>query len=392
VDGAIAVLDVVARAAEDGLDVERYGIPAVREDLVRAGADLDSLAALDVRVSEVVLAYARDLALGRVDPAGIDSLWTSANTFDPVAVVAGAADSGTVSELPDRLRPPHAGYAALRGALGRYRALADTGGAGDSAAARARQIEANLERWRWLPRDLGRRHVMVNFAAFEAAAVEDGALVLRTRVVAGRRDWPTPIVSGPILVIVANPRWNVPREIAAREILPAIRADTAFLTREGMAVYRGARPVDPRSVDWAAVSDTAFPFRLVQAPGPRNPLGRVKLVFASPFNVALHDTPARALFERSERAASHGCVRLERATDLAMWVAGSERREALPAALAAPEERALPVENAVMVHLVYWTAWAGEDGVLEVRRDLYGWDERLTRALDRAALPVARYP
>ncbi|HEX9611728.1 MAG TPA: L,D-transpeptidase family protein [Gemmatimonadales bacterium] len=379
---ALEALDVVGRSAEDGLDPGRYAPDAVREVLARAGDGTESLATVDVRLSELVLAYARDLALGQVDPAAIDSLWRSGNSFDVVAAVAAAVDADAVRGLPDRLRPPHVGYAALRAALARHRSAAPT--AVDTAADVAARIALNLERWRWLPRDLGRRHVMVNFAAFDATAVDDGVEALRTRVVAGRRDWPTPIASGQLTVVVANPRWNVPREIAVREILPLIRADSAFLDREGMVAYRGTQRIDPRTVAWAVLSDTAFPYHLVQAPGPRNPLGRVKLVFANPFNVALHDTPARALFAQAERAASHGCVRVERAVDFAMWALDAPGRDSLLLALTAPEERAIAPGRGgpVMVHLVYWTVSVAEAGALQLRDDLYGWDARLARALE----------
>jgi murein L,D-transpeptidase YcbB/YkuD len=374
-------LGVVERAGEDGLDPARYATSAVRDSLARVAGVVDSLAAADVRLSELVLAYARDLARGQVDPAAIDSVWRSGNDFDPVAAVAAVLDADAVRELPDRLRPPHVGYAALRAALARSGRRGAT--PGDSARDVARRIALNLERWRWLPRDLGARHVMVDLAAFEATAVDHGLAVLRTRIVSGRPDWPTPITSGRLTGVVANPRWSVPPEIAVREILPAIRADSGFLDREGMAVYRGTRRIDHRVVAWDAVPDTAFPYRFIQAPGPRNPLGRVKLVFANPFNVALHDTPARSLFAQAERAASHGCVRLERAVDVGTWALEAPARDSLLLALERPEERAIALGDAaaVMVHLAYWTASVGEGGALHLRDDLYGWDERLARAL-----------
>lgn len=382
---ALDLLDLIERAGEDGLDAERYETDDAREMLSaaqRAGPDAaEALAMADILVTEVALAWARDLSLGRVDPATIDALWRSGNAFDPVSAVGDAADSGTVHDLADRLRPPHLGYSALRVALARSRAAY-----GDSAEPWARRIELNLERWRWLPRDLGQRYVIVNFAAFEAVAVDGGSEALRTRVVAGRPDWPTPIASGQLASVVANPRWNVPHDIAVEEILPILRRNPAFLRREGITVYRGAREIDPRTISWKAVSDTAFPYRLVQAPGPRNPLGRVKIVFTNPFNVALHDTPARALFDRPERAESHGCVRLERAVDLAAWALGPAGADSLRAALKAPVERALSPGGPVMVHLVYWTAWVGDGGALRLHEDVYGWDERLERALAPATL------
>jgi murein L,D-transpeptidase YcbB/YkuD len=371
-------MSILSHAADDGLESARYDVDGTRDVVTRA-ADPEAVAAADVHVSRVAIRYARDLALGRVRPRDIDVGWTSANSFDPVAALGAALDWGTVASLPDRLRPPHPGYADLRSTLQEYRAQA----ASSEDSARVRLIELNLERWRWLPRDLGRRHILIDVAAFRAVAVDEHTEALQTRIVTGRAGWPTPIVSGQLRAVVANPAWNVPHDIAVQEILPALRRDGGFLAREGMAVYRNRKPVDPQSVEWAAVTDSAFPFRLVQAPGPRNPLGRVKLVFLNPFNVALHDTPSRSLFSHAERAGSHGCIRVEHAVELALWAVGPSRRDALRRALALSDERTLALGEQVDVHLVYFTAWVGANAELQVRPDIYGWDTRLARALER---------
>ena len=255
---------------------------------------------------------------------------------------------------------------------------------------RIRQIELNLERWRWLPRAPASRYVLVNSVAFELQLVEDEHAVMVARVIVGRPGWPTPIVSGALTHLVLNPVWNVPRSIALRELVPLIRSDAGYLRRMDIDVLLDAggpaRRVDPASVDWAAVTDSNFPYRLVQAPGPKNPLGRLKLVFPNPFNVALHDTPAGELFNAPSRTFSHGCIRVERVLDLAVRLLGNDPRwppETVARALEELRERSIVLLEPVPVYVGYWTAWVGSDSMAEFRDDPYGWDEELAGALAR---------
>lgn len=249
-----------------------------------------------------------------------------------------------------------------------------------------RVIGLNLERWRWVPRDMGTAPLMVNSAAF-AATRADTTGTWESAVVVGRRDWPTPIVAGRLTGIVFAPPWNVPRDIARLEIAPEACIDSTYLARGGFRLVDSTgAPVEPDSAAWAAVGDSASGIRVIQSAGPANPLGGVKLVFANRFNVSLHATPERSLFRRSMRAVSHGCVRMERAAELAArlladrpgWTPDSVAR-----AIADTVERLVPVADGVMVVLGYWTAWVGEYGTMHFRPDVYGWDAKLARALAR---------
>jgi murein L,D-transpeptidase YcbB/YkuD len=190
-----------------------------------------------------------------------------------------------------------------------------------SVERRVEQLELNLERWRWLPNDLGRRRLIVNIAAYQLEVVEDGAVVLAMRVVVGRRYHRTPVLSDTIRYLVVNPYWHVPRSIAAGELLPKIRRNPSYLANNRLRVFpilgADAREVDPKTVDWAAITPARFPFRLRQDPGPLNALGRVKFMFLNKYNVYLHDTPAGPLFEEAQRDFSHGCIRVEQPIELA---------------------------------------------------------------------------
>lgn len=250
------------------------------------------------------------------------------------------------------------------------------------AEARARQIEVNLERWRWLPRRLGDRYLLVNTAAFTARLVESGRPAVDLRVAVGSRDKPTPTFSDTIRYLVLNPSWNVPREIAREEILPMALADPEYLERGGYRILGPEGEIDPATLDPAILHPARFPYRLQQAPGPRNALGRVKFMFPNPHAVYLHDTPERHLFDRTRRDFSHGCIRIERAVELATrLLADRWTPERARTALGSHLETTVVLPDPLPIHILYWTAWVdGEDGV-SFRDDIYGRDGQLGRAL-----------
>lgn len=263
------------------------------------------------------------------------------------------------------------------------------------AAARVRQIELNLERWRWLPGDLGDLHLRVNLPAFGLTAFAGGRQELAMAVVIGRQGWGTPLFHGEVDQIVLNPEWNVPEAIATREILPEARRDPGYLAREGYEVLTGweadALLVDPSTIDWRQVEPESFRYRFRQPPGPRNALGRVKFVFPNRHSIYLHDTPAREVFRRSVRAVSHGCIRVEKARELALWALrreGGWDGDRLEAAIASGETRWLRLARPLPVFLLYWTAFPPDEpdaGPLHFRADLYGVDRALADALAAGA-------
>lgn len=256
--------------------------------------------------------------------------------------------------------------------------------------ARIRQIALNMERWRWMPDDLGRRHVFVNIAGFELNAVEDGTIRKAMRVVVGKLYRRTPVFSGEMSYLEINPFWHVPPKIAAKDLLPKIKADPAYLAQEGFSVFdgwdAGAARLDPASIDWARVSGQRFPYKLRQDPGPKNALGRIKFMFPNEHDVYLHDSPARELFRRTVRTFSSGCIRVERPLDLAEFVLDGQPgwdRAAVEAAMAEGETRIVTLAQKLPVHLTYLTAWTGEDGTIQFREDVYERDRTLDAALTR---------
>jgi murein L,D-transpeptidase YcbB/YkuD len=238
-----------------------------------------------------------------------------------------------------------------------------------TAEARVAQIEANMERRRWEARVRPATRIDVNIAAQRLTYLRDGAVALTMRTVVGRPTDRTPIFSDAVEAIVFNPPWNVPTTIATKEILPKLAKDPGYLARNRFVVQPGPGPVSQR---------------LQQLPGPESALGLVKFDLPNSFAVYLHDTPAKSAFARDERALSHGCIRLEKPIELARLLLAGEAAwppEAIQAALDGGATVRAPLSRAIPVSVGYWTVFMGDDGAINFRRDLYGWDARLTEAL-----------
>jgi len=253
---------------------------------------------------------------------------------------------------------------------------------------RVRQIELNMERWRWLPQDLGSKHIIVNIANFELDVKENQEQVMTMRVVVGKQYRTTPVFSAAMTYLVLSPYWHIPPTLAVQDKLPLIRKDVSYLEKQKIRVFQGwgaeTKEVDPAVVDWSRITAKNFGFRLRQDPGPLNALGQVKFMFPNGFNVYLHDTPSKELFEKSIRAFSSGCIRIEKPIELAEYLLMGDPRwtkERILAAIAKGSEETIILRDPIPVHLLYWTAWADEDGLVHFRDDIYRRDKRLYEAL-----------
>jgi L,D-transpeptidase YcbB len=278
------------------------------------------------------------------------------------------------------------------GVVGRYTLATLNVPAGE----RVRQIELNMERWRWIPHDLGYRHILVNIPDFHLRVVEGDKTVLEMRIVVGKEYTATPVFSGTIKYLEVNPYWNIPRSIAIEEILPKIRKDPDYPAKQGIRVFRDWREdapeIDPATIDWDRVTDRSFSFKLRQDPGPLNPLGRVKFIFPNRFAVYLHDTPARGLFQNLARGQSHGCIRVEKPLDLAMYLLSEDSRrtrEALAQTIDSGVPEVISLGDPIRVHILYWTAWVDAGGTVNFRNDIYERDPPLDMALKEGP-PSAR--
>lgn len=419
--------------AAEGLEPNRYHRQALLR--LRLGAERDVLA------TDAFLTAAAHLSRGAVDPAFVRPAWCGPPPrLDLAALLQSALDDRTLEETLPRLASRHEGYVRLRRALAMYREIARTGGwnavpsgrslrlgsndarvidlrrrlareptaiapvraapAAESplfdgelealvrhfqshhgiavdgvvgretlrelhvpAGDRARQLAVNMERWRWMPEDLGPSYALVNIAAFRLDVIEGGHSVLSMKTVVGKEYTKTPFFAARIAEVIVNPWWNVPDSIAAKELWPKQRRDRSYFAREHMVVERG---------------------RIRQRPGPWNALGRLKFNLPNPHDVYLHDTPAKQLFEQPFRAFSHGCIRLERPLDLAVYLLRDRPEwtaEAIESAIDSGTERSIPLTAPEPVYVLYWTAWVGDDGHVELHRDHYGRDAEVAAAL-----------
>lgn len=262
-------------------------------------------------------------------------------------------------------------------------------------AARIEQIVANMERWRWLPRRFETRYIRVNVPDQSVDYVRDGDIVLHSRVVIGKPTSPTPILRTEVVAVVANPSWDIPGDIADKQVLPHLRRDHGYLAERGFTLVNGP-PGDPAGehVDWRKA--TQLPYQLRQPPGPNNVLGALMLDSPNDFDVYMHDTANKALFGQTQREASNGCVRVERIATLASLALTGDPSDGLDRigdAISAGETRSLPLDHPLPVYMLYWTAIADADGTAGFRPDRYGRDARLLAWLAAPQkAPVTRTP
>lgn len=248
---------------------------------------------------------------------------------------------------------------------------------------RVRQIIMNMERWRRLPQDLGRRHISVNVPNFMLEVVENDQLVMDMKVVVGKmiEERATPTFSAKMSYLVLNPYWYVPKNIAEKELWPMHQRNPRYFERNNFHVRRipvgYKQVVDPNAIDGAKKSVRTYDYVIRQGPGPKNALGRVKFMFPNPYSVYLHDTPSKELFNRTVRAFSHGCIRIEKPIDLAEYVLRDSpkwSKNAIQATLHRDKEQTVYLPEPLPVHIQYWTAWVDDEGSLQFRNDIYHYD------------------
>ncbi|NNE58198.1 MAG: L,D-transpeptidase family protein [Hellea sp.] len=247
------------------------------------------------------------------------------------------------------------------------------------------QVRANLERWRWLPDNLGERHLRTNIAGFTTQIFEQGEPVRTHLVIIGKTYRKTPVFSDKVEYIVFNPWWETPYSIATRDKLPVFKKDPGAAERSGFEVVdRNGQVIPASSVDWNSLSASNFPYRLRQRPGDQNALGQVKIMFPNQHNVYMHDTPTRGLFSQRQRAFSSGCVRTQNPIDLSEWLLSetpSWNRARIDSALATKKETRADLARPVPVHILYMTVVKEENGVRYLD-DIYARDGKVIAGLD----------
>ncbi|WP_449556820.1 L,D-transpeptidase [Huaxiibacter chinensis] len=247
-----------------------------------------------------------------------------------------------------------------------------------SPAQRAGVLALNIQRLRLLPGTLS-TGIMVNIPAYSLVYYQNGSQVLASRVIVGRPDRKTPMMSSALNNVVVNPPWNVPPTLARKDILPKVWNDPGYLERHNYTVMRGwnsSQAIDPYQVDWSTITPSNLPFRFQQSPGAHNSLGRYKFNMPSSDAIYLHDTPNHNLFQKDARALSSGCVRVNKASELANMLLGDAgwNDTRISDALKEGNTRYVNIRQNIPVNLYYLTAFVGEDGRTQYRTDIYNYD------------------
>jgi murein L,D-transpeptidase YcbB/YkuD len=428
----------------DGLDPADYPVPNF------AGADPALRAEDDIRLSSSLLAFARHASTGRVSFTRVSgSIFYNLKFPEAEEVLGKLAVSTNIRAELDSYHPPQPGYKALKAKLAELRRLGQSGkvahipdgptlqrGMEDARVPQLRKhlnlskknslrydrelesavekfqrkadipasgmvdqatlarlnsgdqsklaavVIANMERWRWLPRDLGSAHVAVNIPDYTLKVFDKDKAVWSTKIIVGKPgEMATPLLSETLIYVTINPTWNVPPSIIRNEYLPALQSDSNALNRLGLKMSRK--------------SDGSI--RIYQPPGPRNALGRIRFNFPNKFLVYQHDTPNKDLFSRSERAYSHGCMRVqdpEKYAEVLLSLSQPQDRYTAERirSLYGDDERTIRMKNPIAVHITYQTAFVDDAGHLQTRPDVYGRDQEILKLLQGKERTVADIP
>jgi murein L,D-transpeptidase YcbB/YkuD len=339
-----ALLGLIAASDADGLRPADYGGGALLQALEAQAPDLDA------RADAAALRLAHDYFEGR-SPAAARADWTIARgRIDYRAWLDEVLARHSVRSSFVRLLPTSPAYRQLKTAFGQCRA----------AAGNCDTLAINLDRWRWLPRELGRRYLWVNVPAYRLDLVENDRVVASHKVIVGKPGTRTPAFRAEVKGVTVNPWWTVPCSIVDESIGKLVRERPQEAARRGFVASVGA--------------DGKLAVR--QKPGPDNALGQIKLEMPNPYSVFIHDTPARTLFGKDARALSHGCIRTQEPERLARTLLGPQRDAEVENLLITGVSRTLALPKPLPVYVVYLTAEPGSDGAIQTYRDIYGRDAR----------------
>ncbi len=390
---ARAAVEYLAKVASEGLDPRDYPTPDFSRDV-----NEQTVAANDLQLTASILKYARHASAGRVSFTRVSgAILYPAHAADPAQVLTQVSTAENIGDVLASFEPQHPAFKALQAQLAKELSAPEsqktasqpenskTQRKADTQRGRSDvtgTLIANMERWRWLPRDLGNDHVMVNVPDYTLSVMDNGKQIWRTRIVVGKPgEMATPLLSETMKYITVNPTWNVPPSIIRNEYLPALERDPDALERIGLKVSHNR--------------DGSV--RVYQPPGERNALGRIRFNFPNPFLVYQHDTPNKHLFAQDKRALSHGCMRVQSPEQYAEVILSlSQPNEGYTPArirsLYGAEERTINLKNPIPVHVTYQTAFVDQAGQLNLRQDIYGLDAAVLKVMRGSERLIADTP
>jgi L,D-transpeptidase YcbB len=384
-------------AIDEILKADDWGLSSAAFDLPSAGdlpASVDEQAIGEIELNLAILKYARHARGGRTDPAKLSKLYgMSPSLRDPKTVLVEIANAPRPDVYLQTLHPKHEQFQRLHQALLKARAEAEAG----AKPANMQKIVINMERWRWMPEDLGSLYVWLNVPSFMVRVVRDGKSIYSDKIVVGKLKYATPIFSADLESVVFNPEWTVPPTIVRENLLPKLRgggffgSNTSILKQHELNVNYNGKRVDPSSIDWNRVNMGAISF--TQAPGPNNVLGKVKFVYPNPYSVYMHDTIKEGLFDKNMRAEGHHCPRVANPGKIAAVILAQDQN--MPQAqidklLASGYNSGVHLTHRVRVLTTYFTAMVNDQGKVETFADIYRLDGGIAAAiLGNSAKPEA---
>ena len=375
---AQATIDEIGKADDWGLSASAFQLPP-------AGIlpkTVDDQAVAEIKLQLAVLKYARFARGGRVNPASLSNILDLDPPMrDPKIVLAEISVSPDPGSYLQSLHPKNEQFQNLRQAL-----LKARGGGGASKPASERDIQKiviNMERWRWMPEDLGNIYVQDNVPEYMLYVVKDGKVIHSDKIVVGLLRYATPVFSADMQSIVFNPEWTVPPTIVRENLMPNLRGGgwfggSSILSEHGLKVKYNGRIVDAGSVNWSSVNMANIAF--VQAPGPTNVLGKLKFVYPNKHMVYMHDTIKRGLFKPTMRAEGHNCIRMEKPSQLAQILLAEDKgwdTKKVQDLLDKGYDSAVNLDHPIPVHTTYFTAVADADGKVTSFADVYALDSKL---------------
>jgi murein L,D-transpeptidase YcbB/YkuD len=373
------------RAAEDwGLAAEAFELPTGDRH------SPDDQVTDEIKLGIAALKYARQARGGRISPASLGKLIEQKpNLEDPRTLLSEIAVSADPAAFLRALHPQHEQFQRLRATLNQTRSQANARGWRPEDRQAVQLLIVNMERWRWMPAALGAYYVWNNIPAFSVRVIKHGQPIYAERTVVGQVKYPTPVFSGQMRSIVFNPKWVVPATIKREDLQPRLRQrgffgqpDTSVLRQYQLSVSYQGQPVDAGSVDWERANIHQFTF--TQPPGPNNVLGKLKFNFPNRHAIYMHDTLETELFNAPVRAGSHGCIRVREPERLAALLLAEDKgwtAQQVETKLGSEIDTMVPLNRAVPVHLVYFTAVVDEVGTIESYADIYGIDAMMGQAL-----------
>ena len=380
-------LSEILEADDWGLDASAFDLPSGND--LPAGPEAAAIA--ELKLDLAILKYARFARGGRLTPLDIDDKLDQAPPLrDPNGVLSEIAASDAPDSYLQSLHPKHEQFARLRLALLKARGK-DTDGMPDDADAKPasdkeiKRIIINMERWRWLPEDLGSVYVWNNSPEFMLYVVKDSKTIYADKTLVGTSKYATPVFDADMTSIIFNPDWIAPETVLVENLLPPLRdGNYSILKVHKLSVSYNGKPVDPRSIDWGRVNIKAFTF--TQKSGPDNVLGKVKFWFPNPHTVYMHDTLAyrKKYFGKPVRAIGHDCVRMEKPEGFAAvllaegkgWSADQVKEQWDNGV-----NSAVTLDRPIPVHMTYFTVVVDENGRVSTFADLYGFDRKVANAL-----------